>query len=243
VRGTLPIPRQVFSPEEGDRKLQDDYLDRTAPLKKDAAPAKDGSVEAWKRAMAAARRENLSSGLKHLWARKAARDRADLRRRDAKAEAFRVASATPEREDDRLTRPTVLSSALRTEVIPDPDRFEKAEERRRHTELKAQEKREARRDALMELYLNAANFIVDEASLEKEVNHVFSNEYWRETYGFSGETPNVWEVASAGQPDLETMLGSLRNNGQRPFPWQATYSRNVKRQKKTAEELTGGKLA
>jgi hypothetical protein len=196
--------------------------------------------------MAVTRRKNLETGLKGLWKRKQRRDTLAEKRSKAKFEANVKASLAPEREDERLTRSTILAStALDTAVLPDPDRFVKAEASTARTAALAAQKREERRDALMELYINAADFILTEEELKKQVESVFAKDYWtQQGKGLPYSAENAFEAWGL-QPTVKDMVSDmLRKNtsivefGSRP----SQSMRTVRRQKVVAEELTGGKM-
>lgn len=242
VRGSLPVPRKVFPQASDARKLEESYIEETYPRsEKPPAPEtlKPDHPRNWKRLMAENRRENLRSGLKGLWTRKEKKEQRDSKIGAEKHRAHMKAGLAPERVDDFLTRSTIRAETLQTEVLPDPQRFEKAEASRRLTQQKEAERKEARRDAIMELYMNARDFIVDEKHLEAEVDRMFSENYWRDP-----AKDSAWEEWGT-QSGIFDMVGRVVRDspGNAMEQYTADYSRNMKRQKRTAEELTGGKMA
>lgn len=196
--------------------------------------------------MAAGRRENLGEGLRELWARKQTLDARRAHDRAAKLAANRAAATAPEREDERLTRATVNAKTLATAVQPDPERFERALASRAVTDAVAAEKSERRRDAIQELYMSARRgpFIVDEGGLEAAVEREFGEDGHR----FRGRSPtnqpiiSVWDLE--GSPDtVGDMLREVSGRDGRVLVDLTTQrSKTEKRQKRVAEELTGGKM-
>ncbi|KAI1806493.1 hypothetical protein F4811DRAFT_510149 [Daldinia bambusicola] len=246
VKGHLPVPRQIFKKRDGHLKPQDDWLMRSAP-----APSSERSklpprseIQAWKRKVAAARRENMREGIRALYARKQLFDARRLERQTARLAAHRAAATAPEREDDRLTRGSINAGTLQTKVHPDPERFSRALESRSRTETLATQKSDARRDAIQELYMRARSFIVDEKDLEEEVDRLFAPDYWKSQGvapdGF--ETNNIWDLQGR-PPTVASMLNDVaRATSQIVKNMESEKTRTLKRQKEVTEELTGGKL-
>jgi hypothetical protein len=232
----LPIPRKIFAGPHDLRKAKQDYVDKAYPRASQEKGEPTTANQEWKRLMAESRRANLRAGLRGLWHRKQkddAREAQTERRRQAEHVA---ASKAPVPDHDRYTRPTLLPGTLRTRVDPDPERFDKAEERRLRTAQKEDGKRIIRRDAIVELYLNAADFIIDEQTFEKEVSRMFSEEFWTEPTG------NAWTEYGnrPGLADLLTDQAQYTKHGIEHA--SADFARHARRQKAVAEELTGGKL-
>ncbi|KAI8683783.1 hypothetical protein NCS57_00043100 [Fusarium keratoplasticum] len=244
VRGHLPVPREVFPRMEGDRKVQADYIKQTVPKPANPQPPKNETQE-WKQKMASTRRENLELGLKELWVRRNRRDAVRNARVSQKFREHNAAAKAAEREDDRLTRSTVLESVLDTKTYPDPNRFERAEQGRRKVWAIEAAKRGARRDALMELYINASNFIVTETELKAEIERVFDADFFKKqgtAYGRFGSSENVWDIH--GKPtSIANMLETTTGASTKIMDvYESEYDRSVKRQKRIAEEFTGGKM-
>lgn len=242
VRGSLPVPRKVFPQAADARKADAAYVDKAYPhpKKKPAPETLDPDhPAAWKRLMAENRRTNLRSGLQELWGRKQRKERRAAKAVAEKQREHVKAGRAPERLDEFLTRSTILEQSIQTEVLPDPLRFERAEAGRQAVARREQEKKDARRDALMELYMNARSFIVTEQQLEEEVESVFSENYWRDP-----ARDSAWEQWGT-QSGIYDMVGRVvRDSPTNAMEkYTADYSRNMKRQKRTAEELTGGKMS
>lgn len=255
VRGHLPVPREVFpSGSDGDKKLRfsgnkaagvsQKYIKKAAPGREQPSRTREVDYAKWE--MAKVRRQNLKSGLQELWDRK--QDRAAVREEvvGSKFHENHAASRRAEREDDRLTRSTILDSVLDTNVYPDPDRFARADRSRARVQALQSTKQEARRDALMELYINASNFIVTEKELKTEIDTIFAEDFFQKQgqvtgrYGSSAE--NTWDVW--GKPtSIGNMLETTTGTSTKTMDFfESEYDRSVKRQKRIAEEFTGGKM-
>jgi hypothetical protein len=195
--------------------------------------------------MASSRRQNLETGLKELWVRRNRRDAVQNERVSRKFQDHHQAVKAPEREDDRITRSTVLESVLDTQTYPDPQRFVRADRSRSKIQAIEGAKREARRDALMELYINASNFIVTENELKTEIDTIFAEDFFHKQgfdVGRYGAAQNTWDVW--GKPtSIGNMLESTTGVSTKIMDFYETeYDRSVKRQKRIAEEFTGGKM-
>ncbi|KAK0730289.1 hypothetical protein B0H67DRAFT_561214 [Lasiosphaeris hirsuta] len=244
MRGHLPVPRPIFPKREGKTKVKKDYISRTAPLSaaEQAGKQPRSDVDARHRLDAASRRHSLATGLQGLWERKRVKDQKVATRMAAHQAVNRAAAMAPEGLDDVLTRGTVrASTALGTAVIPDPARFETAEQsRKRHAEIAAR-KSEARRDALAQLYVAAGEFIVDEAELEAKVDKLFtesSHSYQDNVHG--GQS--IWD--SKQKPitvaELKAEIDGMATSAISVMRTSATKA--TMRQRTLAEELTGGKM-
>lgn len=245
VRGHLPVPREVFPRREGDRKMRAGYVDRTAPRRtKERELMSD--VAKWKTEMADSRRKNLEEGLQALWNRREKRDQFRNARVARNFRANQEAANAPEREDDRLTRGTVLDAMLDTKVYADPQRFERAEQSRAKVQAREQAKREDRQDALRELYISASDFIVNEADLKTEIDKIFREDYFRQqsqTMGRYGAMENVWGVYGAPASTSQMLSATTGTSSTRIMDVNETeFDRSAKRQKRVAEEFTGGQM-
>ncbi|KAI1502532.1 hypothetical protein F5X99DRAFT_157623 [Biscogniauxia marginata] len=273
VRGYLPVPRKIFSHRDSHLKPTDEWLRRATPLpgtkthrgrRRDAAAAAaaegeqwgpttsetartlrpESEYQAWKRRMAANRRENLRSGMTDLWARK---QLADSRRRERQARVqaeHREAMFAPEPEDERLTRGSISEALLKTAVEKDPERFTRALASRERTVALAARRSEARRDAVQELYMNARSFIIDEAELEARVGELFAPDYWRKMGSSAGGLAirNVWDLLGKPRTVAQMLSEVSRSSSELVKNVESEATRTMKRQKQVAEELTGGKM-
>ncbi|GAO16722.1 uncharacterized protein UV8b_07918 [Ustilaginoidea virens] len=244
VRGHLPVPREVFPRLEGDRKVRADYIEKTAPS---STKPREGNSTAqiWKTAMAESRRNNLKDGLDALWSRRLNLENSRNIRVSRKFREHNKARSAAERDDDRLTRPTILESMLDTTVYPDPSRFFRANRSRTKVMAREDSNREARRDSLMELYISASNFIVEEADLKIEIDKVFAEDCFRQksqndfhhsitenTWGMHGKPPSVANMMETST-GVSTKVMDVH---------ESEHDRSAKRQKRIAEDLTGGKM-
>lgn len=243
VRGTLPVPREVFSRADGDRKVRPEYMEQTAP-RRTRERTVDNESQRWKKSMADSRRQNLEEGLQSLWERRETKEARRAEKLRRQQEAFRRAQEAPERRVDLMARGTILESIHDTSVAPDPERFEKAERGRANVLAQAGARREARRDALMELYINASDFIVTEAELKEEVEKVFSEDYFtKQSKQYRpGATANVWGIEGK-PPGIASMLENLtRTSTNLARANESEFDHSVKRTKRISEEFTGGKM-
>ncbi len=220
------------------------YIKKTVPLpRREREPQNE--TQQWKKTMAGNRRENLKSSLQELWVR---RQKSDQLRDDRVSQKFRhynKARVAAEREDDRLTRSTIHEAMMDTQVYPDIDRFERARQSRERVASIEITKRESRRDALMELYINASNFIVTENELRSEIETVFAEDYFKkqgQAVGRYGNSENTWDIY--GKPtSINNMLDTNAGTSTKVMDQSETeYDRSVKRHKRIAEEFTGGKM-
>lgn len=245
VRGTLPVPRDVFERRDGDRKVQPEYLAKTAPARSADRPLTN-DTQRWKKTLADSRRQNLEQGLQGLWTRHETREQDKAERARRRQEALQQAHDAPESRADVMSRGTVLQSIADTAVHPDPERFDKAAAGRARVQAQVSARADARRDALMELYINASDFIVTEAELKTEIDKLFHQDYFRKQSikGYRpGATENVWGV-HGNPPGVATMFETLsRTSTNLASANESEFDHSVKRTKRISEELTGGKMA
>ncbi|KAK0655662.1 hypothetical protein B0T16DRAFT_319413 [Cercophora newfieldiana] len=250
VRGHLPVPRDVFPKGEGRLKMKPGYVEAAAPIsasEKAGLPPKSES-EARRRVEAATRRDAFATGLKGLWERKEVQTTKAKERTIIRLKRNRKAAMAPERPDDILSRSTFgPPSLLNTAVELDPLRFERAEEARKRHEVIVAKKAEARRDALTQLYVAAGDFIVDEQELEQRVNDIFAKGFVNPA-GLLGSSESIWDSGSipisVGEVKAEMFSGILEGSEATGFAAinKSAEDRTAERQKRVAEELTGGKL-
>ncbi|KAF5248540.1 hypothetical protein FAUST_203 [Fusarium austroamericanum] len=244
VRGYLPVPREIFPRAEDKHKRTPEYLAKTAPKPRFPKKAENKS-QAWKKTMAEARRKNLSHGLNDLWLRQERRVSLHNKRVSHEFNKNHEAVKAPERADDVLTRSTVLSGVLETKTFAHPDRIRLAIQRQAKNRKILSAKREARQDALMELYINASKFIVSESELKAEIDTIFAEDFFHKQgfdVGRYGSAENTWDVW--GKPtSINDMLETTTGVSTKIMDFYETeYDRSVKRQKRIAEEFTGGKM-
>jgi hypothetical protein len=146
----------------------------------------------------------------------------------------------PQREDERLTNPTITAamSQLQIGAVPDPGREERIAEKKARVAAIEAAKAEARKDALHTLYMHARDFIVTEEQLNKEVDEIFVQ------YPFpnAGYKTNIWDAHDAPQT-VQDMLLEVNNTQKTAVDYHKGPSQITgKRLKRIAEELTGGKM-
>ncbi|KAF9883387.1 hypothetical protein FE257_003510 [Aspergillus nanangensis] len=239
VKGTLPLPRELFPVRRAD-KPSEEYIAAATQLPSSDTPVDPTDPHAqyidWKKRMAEMRRQNLREGLLELHTRKQRTDRSMVQRSTEKQKRRERVLRQAEREDERLTRSSVIQEMLpkRTPVLADPNREERlAKSQARQEVIRAQKELE-KQDMVQSLYMNARNFITTEAQLAAEIEKVFpdgENEAWRNDHQ-QGE--NIWNL---GVPPtvLWTVNESRKNEASR---WDLIQGRV----KKLGEQITGGKL-
>ncbi|KAI9371020.1 hypothetical protein BJX61DRAFT_53762 [Aspergillus egyptiacus] len=239
VKGTLPVPRELFPSRRKDKPTEQ-YISAATPLpatQKGIRPgSKDAEYRQWKREMADMRRQNFREGLLELHDRKLASDRTMEQRSREKQKRRERVLQQPERDDERLTRPSILQDMLpkRMPVLPDPDREQRLATARERLENKKLQKQSERQDSLHTLYINARTFITTEAQLLAEIDEVFpegENEAWRSDHQ---QGDNIWNLGTP--PTVNSLLGDGRKSEYKR--WDVTQERV----KKLGEEITGGKL-
>ncbi|OAA73429.1 hypothetical protein ISF_00330 [Cordyceps fumosorosea ARSEF 2679] len=109
IRGTLPVPREIFDRRDGDRKVRPEYLTQTAPQRTTDRPLKS-DAQRWKKQLADSRRKNLEEGLQGLWQRYETREKGRAARRDRAERTVRLAREAPEPRAAVMTRGTVLAA-------------------------------------------------------------------------------------------------------------------------------------
>lgn len=238
VKGTLPPPRNLFPRRAGD-KTSPEYLAAVTPEPKHKAkPVND--LVAWKRRMAATRRQNLREGLVELYERKTAHDKIVAGRSKGRYAAREARLHAPQREDERLTNPTITAanSALQTGPLPDPDRAARIAEKAARVQAIEAQKEEERRDALHTLYMNARSFITTEEQLDQRIEAIFTNQ----PFEANSEVDNIWEVA--GPPTtVQEMLSVVNKSEKNAMNFHRGPALITgQRMKRIAEELTGGKI-
>jgi hypothetical protein len=235
VKGILPLPRQIF-PERGTDKTSPEYIARLTRETTKPKTYRSPQVKAladWKSRQSAIRRRNLRESIAELHQRKVMADR----RRDwiaaQKRAAHEILVAQPEREDERLTNPTILN-ALRPgqrTPLPDPKRAERVAAMKARYAAKEAAKHEERQNDLHSLYMTARDFIVTEEQLERKVEEVFEDPWFKKNPEHS-----IWD--KEGYPDTaESMLVDMSKARK-----GAVADITRERAKRLAEELIGGKM-
>ncbi|KAK5663781.1 hypothetical protein OQA88_4213 [Cercophora sp. LCS_1] len=242
-RGHLPVPRQVFAKDEDVRKAAPEYAEAATPVsaaEQAGIPPKSVN-EAKHRIYAGDRRKALVAGLQGLYERKQAHTKRVEAKKEARGRINRAAALAPEPFDspDALTRSSVLkSTALDTKLHFDRNRFARAREAAEGHQAKMAFKAEQRRDALMQLYVAAGDFIVDESELEQRVEREFKTDAFSQSFEFGA---SIWDVT--GPPvSISQLKSELAGNTSARGLTNLDSSKMVRRHAVVAEELTGGKL-
>ncbi|GBF62623.1 hypothetical protein TMEN_5180 [Trichophyton mentagrophytes] len=239
VKGTLPVPRELFPSRRPDKPTES-YIADATPLPSSNTPkVAPGHPQyeqlEWRRKMAGVRRKHLREGLLELHERKKSAHQRMVARSNAKEKRRTQILNQPERDDDRLTASTTVSAMkpMKYKVLPNPG----AEERLARSMAKVKEIQEARRhdvvNSIHELYLNAQQFIVNEEQLNAEIDRVFpvdNNPDWANGRR-TGE--NIWNL---GPPPTMAVLGNQTKD--ELTKWETVQRRT----KRLAEELTGSKI-
>ncbi|KAJ5579793.1 uncharacterized protein N7459_005778 [Penicillium hispanicum] len=239
VKGTLPVPREIFPARRAD-KPRKAYLDAVTPepaTERTVNPKSgDAEKQAFKLKMAVLRRQNLRAGLRDLYKRKrAAEDTMFNRSIQNQAQRERILQQ-PEPEDERLTRPSVVQAmkAQKHSVLADPNREERLTLSKARMEARQTQKDAQRQDDLQSLYMNARTFITTEEQLAAEIDRVFpdgENEAWRNDHQ-PGE--NIWNLGIP--PTVQSVVNVGRKS--ETARWDVIQDRV----KKLGEQITGGKL-
>ena len=252
VKGVLPIPRLIFphKPKPGDTdKASAEYLadvtpepivDKTSSIS--TYDPRTAEFVSWKARQAEARRRNLRQSLIELNNRKQHKDRF-LAARSAEKQAIRKALLeAPEREDERLTNPSILQSRIpqRHHALPDPNREARLARKRQNVAKMEAMRVEHRRAALHNLYVNAGSFITTAAQLNATIDNVFDDN----SQFTNDSTPglNIWNL---GFPEtVQQLLAKEEGRPGRKAMDSAEGNAGVTRDRmrRIAEELTGGKL-
>ncbi|KAK1141553.1 hypothetical protein N8T08_008966 [Aspergillus melleus] len=239
VKGTLPVPRDLFPARRADKPTKA-YLDAATPL-----PSKEVQIDpndphaqylGWKRRMAEMRRKNLRQGLTELHRRKKQTDKRIAQESAEKQIQRQAVLDQPDRLDEQLTRPSVIQEMLsnRNAVLPDPTREERLALSRARFEAHNARRQAERDDSLQTLYMSARNFITTEAQLAAEIERVFpegENEAWRNDHQ-QGE--NIWNLGTPSTLQGIANAGRKSESGR----WELIQDRV----KQLGEQITGGKI-
>ena len=149
----------------------------------------------------------------------------------------------PERDDVRLTNPSVLSNQLPTKHrgLPDLARPARLAVKSQNVADMAAMREENRRNALHTLYVNAGDFITTGKQLDWVIDRAFDDNSQFRTD--SSEGVNIWNL---GYPEtVQKLLGKVNKNGRRQTALDSAEGNEIvtrERMRKLGEELTGGKM-
>ena len=183
--------------------------------------------------MAEMRRRNLRAGLTELKDRRVQTTAEEVTR--AKAELFRRRAQlnAPEREDERLTNPTVPQEVLdllkKQRTPPKEITFANVKNTRTHFK----QLRQRREEAIHILYTHARNFIVTEQQLDASIENTFGTDEDPILWGSKSSGWSVWDL---GLPEPAGRFG----NGDISLTQRETEKQ--RRLRKIAEAFTGGKI-
>ncbi|KAI9691988.1 MAG: hypothetical protein M1820_009640 [Bogoriella megaspora] len=254
-RGFLPVPRPLFTDlrDTKGRVIPNALAQRVEgataePSPTHGAPSRMHADRGrYKARLAESRRKNLREGAKELLQRKQSRDaKAEARQRKMVAEREALVAA-PEREDERLTKGSVLSVMLQRGAIQDPDREARLAEKRANVQALQELRKAERQDKLHTLYMNAREFIVDEQGLDERIEKEFGTVENPRRFGFRGGKVygglSLWDEVNPLTTE-EMMKGAtgLYRDQTAVMHEEKVDQRLQERMKRLAEELTGGKM-
>ncbi|KAJ5171706.1 hypothetical protein N7492_004299 [Penicillium capsulatum] len=239
VKGTLPVPRELFPSRRTDKPGKA-YLDAVTPFpstpRQVNPKSNDPEKQAFKLKMAILRRQNLRDGLRGLYKRKrAAEETMFTRSLENQARRERVLRQ-PEPEGDRLTRPSVVQAMQpqKHSTLADPNREARLALSQARLEAREAEKTAQKQEDIQSLYMNARSFITTEEQLAAEIDRVFPdgvNEAWSNDHQ-RGE--NIWNLGLP--PNVQNIVYESQKS--ETARWDLTQERV----KKLAEQITGGKM-
>jgi hypothetical protein len=238
IKGILPPPRNIFH-QRGPNRIDPEYIKATIPEAKDRPEPKDERT-AWRRRLAATRRANFEEAITDLHKRKVRQDAVRTSKTKAKQKDREARLNAPEREDERLTNPTVTMSLNNLHIgLSDPDRAARVAEKAELFKMKEEMKKEERRNALHTLYMNAREFITTEEQLNEEIEKIFIPSPFGKAH--DGKD-NIWDALGA-PPTVQDMLQGVNDTQKTALEFHRGPSHKTsQRMKKIAEELTGGKM-
>lgn len=248
VKGHLPVPRDIFKTRNTNPKHSAQFLDQSTPAPKKAklpGPyAKDADYQLYKQRLAERRRSNLRTGVEQLHDRKVATDTAFAQKLAASYADKRARAFAPPLETDLLTANSVQKGIrdYLASTLPPSSKTAMIPKRRQAYQARMARQNAVRASRLHDLYVNAREFMVEEAQLDEAIDKVFGTE----------EEPIGWGIdGSVG----------LRSEGNKEglSPWHGPMPEGVgdmlqklkggegvglakERIRKVAEELTGGKM-
>lgn len=239
VKGTLPVPREIFPARRADKPSQQ-YVEAVSPARtKKPSRASDElerEQQIFKLKMADRRRSHLRESLSVLHERKVAAENTMITRSRLTQERRQRIFNQPEPEDERLTRPSVVAAMLAPNdtFLRDAGREQRLAFSKARLEAKQAQKKAQHHDDLHSLYMHARTFITTEEQLFEEINRVFpdgENVDWRNDHQ-PGE--NVWNLGTP--PTVQSAVNETRKS--ETARWDVTQDRV----KKLGEQLTGGKI-
>ena len=239
VKGTLPVPRELFPARRAD-KPHKPYLDAVTPLpltERTVNPkSSDPEKQAFRLKMAVLRRKNLREGLRDLYKRKQVAEETMVNRSLENQSRRERILQQPEPEDERLTRPSIVQAMQPQShtILADPNREERLALSKARMEARKAQKDAQRLEGLQALYMNARTFITTEEQLAAEIDRVFpegENEAWRNDHQ---QGDNIWNLGIP--PTVQNIVNEARKS--ETARWDVIQDRV----RKLGEQITGGKL-
>ena len=158
----------------------------------------------------------------------------------AKQREREICFNAPQREDERLTNPTVMVALEKLHIgLPDPGREARIAEKAERFKTKEELKKEERKNSLHSLYMHAREFITTEQELNEEIDRIFvPSPFGRDHVG----EENIWDALGA-PPTIQDMLQTSNRTQKNAMEFHRGPAHITgERMKKIAEELTGGKM-
>ncbi|KAK7707401.1 hypothetical protein SLS57_009271 [Botryosphaeria dothidea] len=245
VKGSLPVPRNVFVTRSERKKETEEFINAATPEPTKTAHLSGRHAErlAWKQRLSALRRRNLREGVTSLHKRKQTMDQYLAKRGEQRQNEQKRLINQPPRDDEVFTNPSVskavrdfLSGAYNTTPEKEVERQRAALEQREA--VKSME----RKDALHTLYVHARDFIVTEDQLSKVIDDTFGTDD-----NLPGFSPNASQGRSIWARDAPLSTAEMLANNQgrsTSSEYRNASSEPITRRRiqKIAEELTGGKI-
>jgi hypothetical protein len=188
--------------------------------------------------MAESRRSNLKEGVQELLERKEIYQKIESIHGRNRRERHERLSNRPEREDERLTNPTLHNSVRRVlagpityppPLYPKPNKYA----------IQQNKKVAERKDALHTMYTHARNFIVTEEQMNEAMDKAFGTDDNPVMWNHDGNS--IWSTGDpASVKDLLDKDKALNTRTRSDFG--AIESVAQKRMRRIAEEFTGGRI-
>ncbi|CAD6573014.1 MAG: hypothetical protein ASARMPRED_005829 [Alectoria sarmentosa] len=245
MSGVLPVPRKIIprARESRKSKASPEYLAAVTPEPlEDKTTRADDEFVSWKARHSEQRRRNLREGLTELQQRKRDYDRRASITSAAKSRIREKLLYAPERDDVRLTNPSVLSTQRPTKhrALSDPNRPARLAVQNQNVANMAAMREETRRNALHTLYVNAGDFITTDEQLDGVIDRAFDDNSQFRNDAMEGS--NIWNL---GYPEtVQELLGKVNKSGRQTALDSAEGNEIVTRERmrKIGEQLTGGKM-
>ncbi|KAG8533195.1 uncharacterized protein KY384_001978 [Bacidia gigantensis] len=248
IKGTLPVPRQIFRPNDPD-KTTAPYLASLTPEPRSRTlqkthPPQTKDFMSYKSRQSERRRQNIRESLIELRFRKDATERRMLAS-SSRTQAYNLAARdAPERDDERLTMPTIIPSEVpkKQVLLPDPQREERLATKAGNVVYQKEAQEEERKDMLHKLYVSSGKFVTTVEQLDKLITDVFDDEMAFANDNSKGA--NIWHL---GLPDSTEQLLRTSGQGRRARSNKAVDGSvrdqlTDERTKQLGDELTGGKV-